>query len=289
MDTSDKTRMSRRTLLQAGMACAVAAAPRGSMAAKTIGKHSPSLRLGVATVSLADRPVDEVIAILQALRVSNAGVFKSHCPWSGTTQECRAVGQKFREAGITISGSGVIALRADEASVRQAFENARAANLVTMVCKPEPQALPLVERCVRQYDMRVAIHNHGPEDALYPSPREVWKAVQPFDRRIGLCIDVGHTWRAGIDPASAIREYGERLYDVHLKDSLAAVAAAHDIPTEIGTGKLDIRAVLGSLMAIEYSGVVALEYEKQGSDVVIGLAESLGYVRGLLIGMNVGG
>lgn len=291
MNPSDKSHVSRRALLEMGVACIatlsapVDAAVRQSTDVLTEDQHPLPLRLGIATYSLAEKPTDEVIEILQALRIANAGLFKTHCPWSGTAEECRAVGLKFQRAGIAVSGSGVIALPSDEARIRQAFENARAANLATMVCKPDPQALPLVEAFVRQYDMTVAIHNHGPEDSIYPSPHEVWKAVSPYDRRIGLCIDVGHTSRAGFDPASVIRQYRERLYDVHLKDSLAAAGALRDVPTEVGAGRLDIHGILAALIAIKYSGVVAFEYEKRGKDAVIGLAESVGYVRGVLTGM----
>ena len=163
-----------------------------------------TLRLGVATYSLNEMPADALIVALRELRITNAGLFRTHCPWDGAIDACRAIGEKFRQAGITISGTGVVNLTKDEAAARRAFENAKAAGLQTMVCKPAPEALPLIDRLVKEYDQRLAIHNHGPEDRVYPSPLDAWRAVQPFDARIGLCLDVGHAARAGTDPVAAI-------------------------------------------------------------------------------------
>jgi sugar phosphate isomerase/epimerase len=112
----------------------------------------------------------------------------------------------------------------------------------------------------------------------------VWKVIQPYDKRIGLCIDVGHTWRTGTDPVEAIRKCRERLYDIHLKDSIAQ-AGAGDVPIEIGRGKLDIRGILSALIEIKYPHIVGLEYEKESRNPVVGLAESLGFVRGMLVAM----
>jgi len=241
------------------------------------------LRLGVATYSTRLMSLDETIATLKVLRLTNAGLYKAHCNWeTATADECRAVGEKLRAAGIALTGSGVVNLTTNEAAARKAFENVRAAGMATMICKPEIAALPLVEKLAKEYDQRVAIHNHGPEDSIYPSPADAWKAAQSLDARIGLCIDIGHAARAGADPVAAIREYAPRLYDLHMKDTVAVAGAKTDIPVEVGAGRLDIRGVLRALLDIKYAGVVAFEYEKVAANPVTGLAESVGYVRGVL-------
>lgn len=251
------------------------------------GRRNPSsLRLGVASYSTRMLSLDESIAILQALRLPHVGLFKTHCPWeTATPGECQAIGARLRAAGIALTGSGVIRLPNDEAVARRAFENVRAAGMETMVCKPELSALPLLERLAREFDQKLAIHNHGPEDKDFPTPREIWDAIRPYDARIGLCIDVGHAARGGADPVADIRRFASRLHDLHLKDSLAEVGALKDTPCEIGAGRLDIRGMLAALLDINYSGVVALEYEKVSAHPVVGLAESAGYVRGLLASM----
>lgn len=264
--------------------CATTSAPAPD-ALSSVGREH-GLRLGMASVSTRMMSLDETIATLKVLRLVNTGLFKTHCNWETvTTAEARAVGEKLRAARLTLTGSGVINLPNDEAKLRKIFDNVRAAGMATMICKPEPAALPLLDKLVKEYDQRLAIHNHGPEDKVFPSPDHVWRAIEPFDARIGFCIDVGHAARAGADPADVLRKYAARLYDVHMKDSVALVGAVKDLPMEIGAGHLDIRGMLRALLDIKYSGVVSFEYEKPTGNPVTGLAESLGYVRGLLAAM----
>lgn len=255
--------------------------------AEPLSKPSPDgrengLRLGIATYSLRNLSVDDAIAAFPVFRIVNAGVFRNHIPWGGTVDEVRAAAAKFKAAGLAITGSGVIPLPDNEAEIRKAFENAKAGELQTMVCKPAKSALKLVEKYAKQYDQKLAIHNHGPEDKDYPTSKEAWDVIRSLDSRIGLCVDVGHTARTGVDPVTQIREYASRVYDVHMKDSVAITGAARDVPIEVGAGRMDIPAILRALLAIKYNGVVSFEYEKIAGNPVTGLAESIGYVRGVL-------
>ncbi len=151
-----------------------------------------------------------------------------------------------------------------------------------MVCKPEPVALPLVSRLAKEYDLKLAIHNHGPEDKTYPSADDVWKAIQPLDARVGLCFDVGHARRAGDDPVEVIRKYAPRLHDLHLKDTTAQREDLDFGGIEAGAGRLDLPGILRALLDIRYAGVVTYEFDKVVANPVPGLAESFGYVRGRL-------
>jgi inosose dehydratase len=241
------------------------------------------LRLGVASYSLRTLALDEAITTVQALRVKNIALYRAHCNWeAASADECRAIGAKLKAAGLTLTGSGVVNLPNDEAKCRQAFENVRAAGMQTMVCKPDLAALSLVEKLAKEFDQKLAIHNHGPEDKVYPTPDVIWNAVKSLDPRIGLCIDVGHTARFGDDPNAAIKKYASRVYDVHMKDSVAVVGAQRDVPVEVGAGRLDVRGMLRALLDIKYNGVVSFEYEKVAGNPAIGLAESVGHVRGVL-------
>jgi sugar phosphate isomerase/epimerase len=241
------------------------------------------LRLGVASYSLRNLSLDEAIATVKVMRVSNLALFRLHCNWEAApVAECRAVGEKLKAAGLKLTGSGVVNLPNDEAKCRQAFENVKAAGMATMICKPELAALPLVAKLAKEFDQKLAIHNHGPEDKVYPTPGVAFEAIKSLDARIGLCIDVGHSVRGGEDAVTAIRKYAARVYDVHMKDSVAVPGAMKDIPIEVGAGRLDIRGVLRALLDIKYNGVVAFEYEKVAGNPVTGLAESIGYVRGVL-------
>ena len=296
--------LTRRTAIKTVAACSLpflgslawaANAAKGAKAAKA---ESPSptlyppaspdgwehgLRLGVASYSLRNMSLDDAIATVKVLRVSNIALFKNHCNWeTASSAECRVVGDKLKAAGLRLTGSGVVNLPNDEGKCRKAFENVKAAGMLTMVCKPDLDALPLVDRLVKEFDQKLAIHNHGPEDKVYPTPEVAWNAIKNLDPRIGLCIDVGHTERFGDDAATAIRKYAPRLHDLHMKDSVAVVGAARDVPVEVGAGRLDIRGMLRALLEVKYQGVVAFEYEKIAGNPAIGLAESVGFVRGAL-------
>jgi sugar phosphate isomerase/epimerase len=193
---------------------------------------------------------------------------------------------KFRAAGITLASTGVVQLANDEAVMRRAFECGKAAGLSTMTASyakpPDRETFLLTERFVREYGIRLAFHNHGPEDAIFPSPFDVWRAVQPYDARLGLCIDVGHARRAGADPVEAIRTCSSRLYDLHIKDSLAGAGMKKDIPVVVGMGRVDIRGILSALLKAGYSGQVGLEYEVEEANPIPGVAQSIGYLRGML-------
>lgn len=238
------------------------------------------LKLGVASYSLAKLPVPAVIAEVKKLDIQYITLYHTHCPWDGTPEQCRAAAKKFTDAGLIVTGTGVIDLPNHEATVRKAFINGQAAGLPTMDCRPAPDAIPLVEKYVREFNIRLAIHNHGPGDKFYPSPYDAWKVIQGSDPRIGLCIDVGHCWRAGTDPAEAIRKCHTRLYDIHLKDSLSEPGKA-DIPCEVGRGHMDIKSILAALIEVRYQHIVAFEYEKR-TNPVSGLEESVAWVRNAL-------
>lgn len=289
--TPEPRGFSRRDLLKTVALGAVtlpwAPSVRAAEASSATLPREHGLRLGLATYSTRMMSLDDTITAIKALRLPNAALYKAHCNWETVTvDEARAVGEKLRAAGIALTGSGVVNLPNDEAKCRQAFENVRAAGMATMVCKPELVSLPLIEKLAKEYDQKIAIHNHGPEDKVFPSPANVWDAVKSLDARIGLCLDVGHAMRAKVDPAAAVRQYAARIYDLHLKDSLAEPGAINDIPTEIGTGRIDIRGLLRALREINYSGAASVEYEKAGRNPVTGIAESVGYVRGVLATMG---
>ena len=145
---------------------------------------------------------------------------------------------------------------------------------------PNHDLLELVNKKVQQYDIGVAIHNHGPTDKVYPTPESAYEKIKNLDKRIGLCIDIGHTQRSGIDPSEPAAKYVDRLLDVHVKDVSQASAAGNTV--EIGRGVIDIPKFMRTLIKINYRGIVALEYEKDSKDPLAGAAESIGYLQGVL-------
>lgn len=245
------------------------------------------LKIGVATYTFREWPIEETIKGLQRADVKYISIknVKNHIDLSHTPEERKARAKMFRDAGMIPLSVGNVSMRSGEAGIRQAFEFAKEVGVPTIVCAPSPDAIPILDKMVKEFDIKLAIHNHGPEDkGFFPSPYDVWKAVEKYDKRIGLCIDVGHTARAGVDPAEAIVKCRERLYDLHLKDISAL--GNKNTPIEAGRGILNLKAILSALLKINYQGLAGFEYEKDGKDPLAGLTESLGYTKGLLAGLK---
>lgn len=246
-----------------------------------------SLIVGLATYSLRHASVEATIALLRRCGVKSAAVFNAHVPIrTGTPEECRVAAQQFRDAGIALASTGVAELSEDETVMRRLFENARAAGVPAMACTwvaaPDRATLRVAENFAREYDIRLAVHNHGPEDPLFPAPREIWRVIGDCDPHLGLCLDVGHAFRAGTNPVEAIGEFAARLYDVHLNDTAALAGDRDHRATGLGFGRLDVAGILAALLKINYSHQVGLEDEVPANDPSPGVANSLGYVRGLL-------
>lgn len=275
------SRIARRNLLLGSAAAAGAAgfpAPAAAQASRTSDWRG--LKLGVASYTLRKLPLEAAIQAIQRVGLRYVSIKDFHLPLATTAEQREAVARRFVEAGIIPMSCGVITTANNEAEIRRAFEYARDAGIPTIVGNPDPSSLRLVEKCCKEFDIRVAIHNHGPEDKRWPSPYEAWKAVEAMDTRLGVCIDVGHTARAGVDPAEAIRKCRARLYDVHLKDIHSTEPSGK--PVEGGRGVLDLDAILKALLEIRYTYLVGIEYEKDPDDPLPGLFETVGYCRGLL-------
>lgn len=245
------------------------------------------LKIGVATYTFREWPIEETIKGLQRAGMKYLSIknVKNHIDLTHTPEERKQRAQMLRDAGMILLSVGNVSMRTGEADIRKAFEYARDIGVSTIVCAPSPDAVPILDKMVKEFDMKLAIHNHGPEDkGFFPSPYDVWKAVEKYDKRIGLCIDVGHTARAGVDPAEAIVKCRDRLYDLHLKDISAL--GNRNTPIEAGRGILDLKAILAALLKINYQGLAGFEYEKDGKDPLPGLTESLGYTKGLLASLK---
>ncbi|RMG25625.1 MAG: sugar phosphate isomerase/epimerase [Bacteroidetes bacterium] len=239
----------------------------------------PPLQLGLASYSLRKFSLDEVIQMCHRTGLRHLALKSMHLPLDANPAYIRATAAKVRVAGIDLYGAGVIYMR-EPMQVHQAFAYAQAAGLRVIIGVPNPELLPLVEKLAKELDIQVAIHNHGPGDKLYPSPESIYSHIKNLDERIGICIDIGHTRRIELDPAQEVLKYADRILDVHLKDVNQTGAEGHNI--EMGRGIIDVPAFLAALRSISYQGVVSFEYEKDPDDPLPGLAESVGYVRGVL-------
>ena len=288
---NNPTSLSRRDLLKAS-AYTAAALPFINLASNAAPQNGAAtdpwrgLKIGVATYTFREWPIEETIKGIQRVGMKYISIknVKNHIDLSHTPEERKQRAQMFRAAGLVPLSVGNVSMRGKDDEIRKGFEYAKDVGVSTIVCSPREDAMPLLDKLVKEFDIKLAIHNHGPEDkGFFPSPYDVMKAVEKFDKRIGLCIDVGHTARAGVDPAEAIVKCKDRLYDLHLKDISAL--GNKNTPIEGGRGILNMKAILQALIKIKYQGLAGYEYEKDGKDPLPGLAETIGWTRGLLSNM----
>lgn len=234
--------------------------------------------LGMAGYTFREFTVEQTIEIMKRVAVSSLSLKDFHLPYTSTREQINEVLQKFNNAGIKVYTLGVIYMKTAE-SVDQVFEYAKMAGVNMIVGAPDYELLPYVEKKVKTYDIRLAIHNHGPDNPLYPNATDIWEHIKDLDARMGICIDIGHTTRDGEDPSVDIEKYSARIFDMHIKD--VDKPAKEGTTVEIGRGIIDIPRVIATLRKINYSGKCSLEFEKDMKDPLAGIAESLGYWKGV--------
>ena len=242
------------------------------------------LKVGVTSYTFNKFKLDQAIAMTQEAGVKYFSLKDVHLPLKSTREERREAAKKIKAAGLKLMGGGVITLKNNEDEIKAAFDYAKDVGMPTMICSPAPEALDTVEKMAKKYKIRIAIHNHGPDDKKYPSPLDVLRMVKDRHSLMGICMDVGHTVRIGQDPVAVINECASRLYDFHMKDVTAAVKEGKSI--EVGKGIIDIPGVLKALLKIKFSYHVALEYEANSANPMPGVLGSYAYIRKVLAAVS---
>lgn len=269
----------RRGFVGSAAAAALMSRPRTGAA------ENGELKLGVASYSLRKLPRSQAIAAIKELRASYVSIKEMHLPYKSTAEELAQGRREFEAAGIKILSGGNNSIQVDtDDDVRKFFEYAKGAGMPMLVIAPTAQTLPRIEKFVKQYDIKVAVHNHGPEDKHFPTPQSALKLVKNMDPRVGLCIDIGHTTRTGVDVVESIREAGSRLLDMHVKD--LRVLSGKDTQCAVGEGAMPIVAIFKQLQRMKYQGGVMLEYEINAENPLPGMLQSFAYMRGVLAGLK---
>jgi sugar phosphate isomerase/epimerase len=282
--------LSRRNFIQSGvvMAAGFAAVAPLSAHAEAVpetGKPSP-IKLGLASYTFRNFTRMQLLGFMKQLNLTdlNCKDAKDHLPMDPVAEA--AAMADYAANNIKVHAVGTVSFAKDEDDdIRPKFEYAKRAGVKVIVAgDPAVTTLPRIERFVKEYDIRFAIHNHGPEDKLWPSPYTVLRAVDKMDPRIGCCIDIGHAARAGANLPHAVRDVGPRLFNMHAKD--LTDFSNKDSQVAVGEGKIPIRGIFESLIAINYQGFVDLEYEIHENDPMPGVIESFAFMRGVLRGMG---
>ena len=243
------------------------------------------IRLGVASYSLREFPRDYLIQAVRELGTPYVNVKSFHQPYDSSPEELAAGRRAFESAGLQIVGGGTVTLQQDDDDdIRGYFEYARLSGMPLMVIAPTAQTLPRIERFVKEYDIEVAVHVHGPTDQHFPGPQDVLPVIEDMDPRVGVCVDVGHTARTGIDLVEVLDMCGNRALDVHMKDLRDLTSAASQCI--VGEGKVPVPAIFRQLEKMSYAGYVNLEYEIDADDPLPGMKQSFAYMRGVIAGLH---
>lgn len=284
--------ISRRGFVTTGAAAAVAIVRSPARARMLFGpalsneNQSEPIRLGVASYSLRNFTREQAIEMTRSLGARYINFKSVHLPYDAAPAEFATARSELAAAGLQLVGGGTVTFETDtDDGVRKYFEYARAAGMPTIVCTCKPAVLPRIEKFARQYDILIAVHNHGPEDENFPSPYDVLKYVKSMDPRMGLCIDLGHTVRAGTDPVQAIADAGARVHDMHAKDLRDFKTA--ESQCVVGEGKIPFPDIFRQLRAVGYKGYVNLEYEIEPDNPLPGMQRSFAYMRGVLAGLGL--
>jgi len=181
-----------------------------------------------------------------------------HLPSDSNRETIEKTVALCKQKGVNLYGGGVIYMKS-KAEVDQAFEYAKAAGMKMIVGAPKHDLLDYVEEKVKEHDIMLAIHNHGPGDLVYPSAESAWILIKNRDKRIGLCIDIGHTKRINRDPEQDVKDFFDRVLDIHIKD--VTKAEKEGTTCTIGHGIIDFPSFLKSVIKLRYKGILSLEYE----------------------------
>jgi sugar phosphate isomerase/epimerase len=276
--------ITRRNLL-AGLPIAVGVAASQSAEAQQYHIAGANFKLGIASYSFRKFSREQAIQMTKQLGTPYLNVKDFHLPLTSTPEQIDAAKKEFSDAGIILVGCGNISFeKDDESDIRSKFEYAKRAGFPLIVCAPTAITLPKLEKFVKEYDIKIAVHNHGPEDKHFPTPQSVLKVVRDMDPRCGLCIDIGHTSRTGVDIVESIAEAGPRLLDMHMKDLEEPRVKDSQVP--VGEGKLPIPQIFLELIKLKYGGCANLEYEVQPDNPLPGMEKSFSYMRGVLAGIQ---
>lgn len=236
-------------------------------------------KVGMAGYTFAKFDLDKALETLRKCDVHYFCIKDFHLPLNSTDEQIAAFRAKLAANGVTGYAVGPIYMRS-EADIDRAFDYAKRVGVKLIVGVPNYELLPYVDKKVKEYDFRYAIHLHGPDQEIYRDAKDVWDHVKDLDPRIGMCLDIGHDRRNGQDPVRDLKKYRTRVFDIHLKDVTGASKQGYSV--EVGRGIIDFPAFVRVLRKTGYSGVCSLEHERNMDDPFIGIAESIGYFRGVI-------
>lgn len=238
-----------------------------------------SFKVGMAGYTFVKFDIDKTLETMRRCDVHYLCIKDFHLPIESTDEEIAAFHEKLAEYDVKGYAVGPLYMKS-EADIDKYFEYAKRVGVETIVGVPAYELLPYVDKKVKEYGFNYAIHLHGPDIDIFPDADDVWEHTKDLDPRIGMCLDVGHDTRNGKDPVADLKKYHTRVFDVHIKDVTGDTKLGFSV--EIGRGIIDFPAFVNMLREVGYTGVCSLEHERNMNDPFLGIAESIGYFRGVI-------
>ena len=236
------------------------------------------LPIGVQSFSLRNYNVVDAIRHIQGMGLHFVEFYSKHLNPNATAAQLAENRQLLQRAKVTLSAHGVNRFSKDNEANRKVFEFARRAGVRNITANPTPDSFDSLDKLVAEYNIRIAIHNHGP-GALYDSIDSVKKAVAGHHKLIGACVDTGHFIRSKEDPVKAVHELGPRVFGIHMKDEEKQEKKSHNVV--IGSGHLDVLGLFKALKKVSFpaDGSLSLEYEANPSNPIDDMKQCLAVAR----------
>ncbi|SFB28198.1 sugar phosphate isomerase/epimerase family protein [Algoriphagus aquimarinus] len=238
-----------------------------------------SFKVGIAGFTFAKFDLDKALETLKAVDVHYLCIKDFHLPMTSSDEEIDAFHAKLKANDVVGYAVGPIYMKTEE-EIDRAFDYAKRVGVKLIVGVPNVELLPYVDKKVKEYDFKFAIHLHGPDIKIFPDAEDVWNHTKDLDPRIGMCLDVGHDTRNGKDAVADLEKYHTRVFDMHIKDVTAPTKLGYSL--EVGRGVIDFPSLVKMIRKVDYTGVCALEHERNMDNPFMGIAESVGYFRGVI-------
>jgi len=271
--------LTRRSFIQTG-ALGVAALSL-SRFAKAADAKDPylGLKMGIQSYSLREFKVEAALAMTKELGLKYWESFPAHIPLGTLPKHIEAQKELLSKAGITLFSYGVLGFDANEMAAREKFDFAKAMGILSISADPNPDkaTFDLLDKLVAEYDIAIAIHNHGPGHR-YNKISDVEKVVKDRHAKIGACVDTGHYLRSDEDPVAAVQRLGKRVFGVHLKDVKSLPDGQKQFKIA-GEGDLKVTELLKTLKGMNYNYCVAIEYEENAKNPMPDIEACLKHVR----------
>jgi sugar phosphate isomerase/epimerase len=248
-------------------------------AQKSTSDDGELFKVAMAGFTFVNFNLEETLKMMKEVDVHYLCIKDFHLPLNSNDQQIADFHAKLASYDVTGYAVGPIYMKTKE-EVDRGFDYAKRVGVKLIVGVPNHDLLPYVDQKVKEYDFKYAIHLHGPDIELYPNAEDIYSHVKDLDSRIGMCLDIGHDARDGRDPIADLKKYKDRVFDIHMKNTTAATKQGKTC--EISRGIIDIPKFVKMLRKVKYSGACSLEYERNMKTPLAGIAESIGYFRGVI-------